>query len=233
MKNITFDPDGDLRLLLRNPVQDAAETSEVGPDENVSEELGNDLSGLVIPEESLNSNDVALKDDEDCSDVVEMLVSSKHMMLASKVFKAMLSNFSEGYTLRSTGKVEQTLPEDDPAAFEILLNIIHGRTRSVPRQVDLPLLARLAITTDKYELWEVVEMFSDVWITHLQDSIPKSFSKDLHLWLLISWVFGKPSEFSHVSKVLQKEASGRIEGVLPDNLPIPPSIIGMGLLIPT
>ena len=38
----------------------------------------------------------------------------KHMMIASRVFKALLSdNFSEGHALRLSGKLKLPLPDDD------------------------------------------------------------------------------------------------------------------------
>jgi hypothetical protein len=61
---------------------------------------------------------------------VHMRVSSRHMILASRSFRDMPGNdnFEEGQTLRSEGKVN-VLPKDDPDAFIVLLNVIHGRTR--------------------------------------------------------------------------------------------------------
>lgn len=81
-----------------------------------------------------------------------MRVSSKHMILASSVFEAMLQpgRFKEEIDLDSNGKAEIPLPDDDSEPFVILLDIIHGRPRKVPRVVNLHLLSGLAVLIDKY-----------------------------------------------------------------------------------
>jgi hypothetical protein len=40
--------------------------------------------------------------------------------------------------LRSEGKVNVPLPGGDPDAFIVLLNVIHGRTREIPKKKNLP-----------------------------------------------------------------------------------------------
>ena len=208
MVDLIFDPDGEVLLHLSRSLEDDQHTPQVDPS--------------------------AIANDSNKDRRVEtlMLVSSRHMMLASRVFKVMLSNtFSEGLALRSAGKLKLPLPDDDPVAFEILLNIIHGHPRSVPRQIDLQLLRRLAITIDKYELQEVVQVFSDAWLNNLKNTLPKSFTPDLLLWLFIFLVLDKPSEFRHASKIIQLESTGRIGEDLLLNLPLPGSIIGIRSLI--
>lgn len=69
-------------------------------------------------------------------------------MLASVVFKAMLQRgFQEGEELRANGNVEILSPDDDPKAFTILIDIVHGRSRKVSRTVSFPLLVNLSIST--------------------------------------------------------------------------------------
>ena len=81
------------------------------------------------------------------------------MTLASSVFKAMLNgHFMEGRLLAEMGMVEVPLPDDDPTAFTILLDIIHGRGSRVPRKLNLTLLTDIAVLVDKYRLHEVVSI---------------------------------------------------------------------------
>ncbi|KAK6442744.1 hypothetical protein LTR95_001027 [Oleoguttula sp. CCFEE 5521] len=77
---------------------------------------------------------------------VEMLVSWKHLSLASKVFARA--------TARTDGKDDRTLPllQDNFAAMEILLN---HQTRRVPRRVDVQVLKQVVGLVDKYEFHEV------------------------------------------------------------------------------
>lgn len=141
---------------------------------------------------------------------IHFLVSSKHMILASPVFKAMPGGyFKEGLLLRASGKLKLPLPDDDPIAFEILLNIIHGHHREVPRYVSLWLLTRLAILVDKYQMLERLKVFSDMWINELQfrGFTPEYFTPDtLSLsWLSISWVFRKTKIFRKVTRILEMD----------------------------
>lgn len=72
-------------------------------------------------------------------------------MLSSPVFKAMFQpGFLEGGLLRSRDQAEVELPDDNPEAFEILMNVLHGRSRQVPDRIGFALLADLAVLADKY-----------------------------------------------------------------------------------
>ncbi len=91
-------------------------------------------------------------------------------MLASPVLKAMLQpgRFREGLQRNATDQLEVDLPDDDQSIMVIVLNIIHGRNRLVPKQADLEMMTKLAILVDKYKMVEVVvESFSDPWINDL------------------------------------------------------------------
>jgi hypothetical protein len=141
-------------LLLCSHPQNDWEISGVDLGEEFGDQLRNEMLRPVILEGSLHSSSTANKDDEGCLEDVHMLVPAQHMMLALKVFKVMLSpNFGKGHTLLLSSKVEVPLPDDDLIALEILPNIVHSHTRSIPRHVELLLLSRVAITTNKYKLW--------------------------------------------------------------------------------
>ncbi|CZR60552.1 uncharacterized protein PAC_10448 [Phialocephala subalpina] len=159
---------------------------------------------------------------------VEMLVSAKHLMLASPVFKAMFKHdFVEGETLRATGKVEVALPDDDTTAMEIVLNIIHGRVRQVPKQLTLDVVTALSIIVDKYRMHEVVELYVELWIAHLKPSMPKYYSQDLYKWLSVAWVFKLPDIFKHISWISAREtyAGGFLTPPPDPSLPIPEPIL--------
>jgi hypothetical protein len=157
-------------------------------------------------------------------------VSSKHLMLASPVFKAMLhNNFQEGQTLRATGTLQLPLPDDDPYALTILLDIIHARTKKVARAVSKDQILQIAILVDKYQLHELMEIYSDEWIRVLQPEVPQTWTQESLDWVCIFWVFGKGQEFKEITKIIQREAPRPISS---DILPIPPAILGMTQFIP-
>jgi hypothetical protein len=107
-----------------------------------------------------------------------LILSSKHMVMASSVFKAMLD-----------GRVEATL-DDDLEAFTILANLIHGKALSIPLKVTLDMLLRLAVLVDKYKLREVTGVVSRLWMDNLLPILPTDYTTAaVMVWLAISWVF--------------------------------------------
>ncbi|ESZ92957.1 hypothetical protein SBOR_6676 [Sclerotinia borealis F-4128] len=212
----TYDPDGDLLLLLtqepkREDTDEGAalgELAEPSPKEDYSEGILSTNAPSVVGEDVL------------------MLVSSKHMSLASPVFKAMLqrNNFPEGRELASAGKVKIPLPDDDPDAFAILMCVIHGRTRSIPRDVDLDVLSRISTLVDKYQLHEVVEIMSDRWISLLEPQLLEVHMDDLLPWLSISWVFEKSDIFKEVTRIAERQSNGKI-GEDRHDIPIPNRVV--------
>jgi hypothetical protein len=127
-----------------------------------------DIENSTIPptDNLLPGNSVQCDDDTPPMDEVQMLVSSKHLMSASTVFKAMLraGAFQEGQTLNSTGRVSIPLPDDNPDAMKVLLDILHHRNRQVPKTVTLSLMTHLTILVDKYQMVEVLEAYQPIWL---------------------------------------------------------------------
>ncbi|KAH0538932.1 hypothetical protein FGG08_004523 [Glutinoglossum americanum] len=203
--NNELDPDGDLILVL------------VGHDEGLHTNGLSDETALgenVTMERSVQNEKIRFR------------VSSKHLCLASPVFRVMLQGkFKEAAVLLSTGTVEIPLEDDNPAAFLILLNIIHGYTRKVPRKITLDLLTQIAILLDKYNCREVVEAFSERWIDQLRGDVPRSLTNTLLLWLCIAWIFEEPAEFRAITQIAERESPGVIEGDQVNSLPIPSSVL--------
>ena len=150
--------------------------------------------------------------------------STRHLILASAVFKRLFHvSFKEGCQLSSQGYTELLLPDDDPAALLVLLQLIHSHIRKVPRTVDLRTFTETAILVDKYELLETTELVADHWFQALANDIPSTLNENLLPWICISSVFKKPEIFKKVTKVAQLESEGRLEV---DYLPIPQSALG-------
>ncbi|CZR60555.1 uncharacterized protein PAC_10451 [Phialocephala subalpina] len=204
---VNFDPMGNLTFILQNRIKEKEPRR-----------------GSILSYKSY------VKDRGDPQ--IYMRVSSKLIMKASPVFKTMLKyTFLEGATLKKFGKVSVPLPDDDPVPFAVLMNIIHGRSRwqHVPRQVDLLFLTRLAMLVEKYMLREACENFIADWFEGIRLDIPQSFTPDLIHWLCISWVFRRPDEFNHVTRILERESNGldldTYSRDLKADLPIPQRVI--------
>lgn len=177
---------------------------------------------------------------------VHLRVSSRHLALASTIFCGMLdSGCKEASMLQMNGSVVIPLPEDDPDALIILLDIIHGKTRRVPHYLGFGQLIKLASLIDYYQILEAVDMWFDVWLFDFDFEIGDSCQEPgkyvhgiamKHLWL--SWVFRKSNEFSTITRALQhlgevdaewEEVYGvdsELEQEEADKLPIPQTILG-------
>lgn len=155
---------------------------------------------------------------------VRIRVSSRHLALASPVFKNMFSgNWTEGYEIRYKGNTDIVMDMWDFDATLIIMNIIHGYAPRVPRKVDLDTLAKVAVIVDYYQCHAVVEVFADMWVNYLKVDMPKSFGKMVLQWICISWVFRKPAEFLAATRVALVESPGVVQSY---GLPIPYRIIG-------
>ncbi|KAK2782701.1 hypothetical protein FQN53_009625 [Emmonsiellopsis sp. PD_33] len=232
-----LDPDGDVMLILR----DYDVTSFAVWDEEVEAQLPSFTPGKSRPEwcppaekigngesSSLANNGDAADAQADDPPEVRMLVSSCHLILASTYFKSMLhGNFSEGIKFHSSSANSPSYhqiitTEWDPSAMLILMNIVHGRTRNVPRSVDLQMLTKIAVLVDYYDCAEVVEVFSDMWVEKLRDSVPKAYCRELAMWMWVAFAFRKGDVFREVTTVAMMESRGAMQMM---GLPMPESVI--------
>lgn len=239
VETLIFDPDGDLLLVMNDSIENNNSIEEDEASDGATiEQTTTQLSQLSLPDifdsTSLSNleGDPAEQSPHDTEPSkgkkeIHMLVSSKHLMLASPVFKAMLqhSNFKEGDTLRSSGQVKVPLPDDEPAALKILLDIVHGKVRQVPRQVSLKTMTELSVLVDKYQMLEVVEIYVEIWMNTLKTSVPIFFTADLLSWLSISWVFGLADIFKQISRIAMR-GSTELFGAHESHLPIPQPVFG-------
>lgn len=150
-----------------------------------------------------------------------MLACAKTLGLASEVFRKMLQgSFREGATLKSTGNVRIPLPDDDPQALTILLDIVHHRPRRVPRTVAQGVLVQLARLIDKYCLHEAVELFSPQWI----DSFVPIRDRTYYYaeLMAIYCCFGRRTEFKTITHEVTRMSSKCFDAA---GLPIPAEYI--------
>ncbi|KAF2432099.1 hypothetical protein EJ08DRAFT_659444 [Tothia fuscella] len=80
---------------------------------------------------------------------------------------------------------EVSFPEDSPAAFEIIVRIIHGQFASLPDSLDHTTLVGLAPLTDKYDLLETVRPFIPTFTSSVTRSWPRPEET-----LFTAWTFG-------------------------------------------
>jgi hypothetical protein len=187
------------------------------------DEQSHSFAATGLYSESLDETSSMMSESEQPG--VRMRVSSSHLILASPYFKRMLrGDWKEACTLRAEGRLTIYVEEDwDPDALLILMNIIHGHTRKVTRTVSLEMLAKLAVLVDYYQCPEVVEVFSEMWINQLKGTLPETYSRDLILWICISWVFHQSYEFEVTTGIALMQSEGPMQTL---RLPIPKIIVG-------
>lgn len=100
------------------------------------------------------------------------------------------------------GSIVITIPDDDPDTFEIILKVVHGLTRKVPRIVDSNMNVETATLVDYYQMHEAVEYFSDTWILqyHGPNRLPSYGNTLSQLWA--SWVFQDRKAFKWATRRL-------------------------------
>ncbi|KAG9508093.1 hypothetical protein J7337_001653 [Fusarium musae] len=155
-------------------------------------------------------------------DEVHMRVSSRHLNLASRVFRTLSQGLwaeASSTSLHFGNPLRQITAVDwDAVALAIVLDIIHGRHGNVPRVVDLRLMTHIATIVDFYECHEVVKIFSETWYKNMSTEFEDEYSHETLLWLSVSWVLPNQEVFDRAAQAILKHMDGR--QLSADNLPL-------------
>lgn len=112
----------------------------------------------------------------------------------------------------------------DAEALLIVLNIIHGRNNHAPKTISLEMLCKVSVLVDYYHVHEAVRFPSLLWVDGLRSSVPKTYNRDLILWLCVSWIFQDDEIFKSVTRVAIRESTESVSAL---ELPIAEAVIGM------
>ncbi|EGU78758.1 hypothetical protein FOXB_10731 [Fusarium oxysporum f. sp. conglutinans Fo5176] len=163
---------------------------------------------------------------------LEFRVSTKHLCIASPVFRKMIQgNFQESQP-KDKGLFEIRTSSWNTQALLVLLDIIHGHHRQVPRDLDLDTIAQIGFLVDYYDCLEIVEVFFDLWQAHLSDwwkygriyfdiSSIHPFGESQLLMLFIDLTFRNQVVFKNLTISAILTTSGHIK----THLPIPSQIL--------
>lgn len=154
-------------------------------------------------------------------------LSSRHLILASPVFRAELTGGWKEGIVSDNGDRHLLLEGFDPKALEIVLDVIHGRYRRIPKTISLETLVGVATIAHYYGVHEPLQLLAPIWIDHLSEHLPQNMEpKNLVLqWILILWVFADADRFTQVTQVAMRHAIGELKNK--NLLPIPFQILGM------
>ncbi|KAI1486584.1 hypothetical protein F5X96DRAFT_654325 [Biscogniauxia mediterranea] len=229
-----LDPNGDLLIIVTastdafaawdGPQHDTTSASEEEKDRDNGDE--EDRVNEAMKEKGVASN-IDDNDRNTPNNNLRMKASSSHLALASQRFGRMLKNAWPDLAVihEEDGLRHWETEAVDLAAFEIVMDIIHGQNRRVPRAVDLEMLAKVAVIVDDLQCREAVEIFADMWLSKLEESAPPqglSYSRDLVLWIFIASVFSYDEIFKSCTYTAIMETTGPISSL---ELPIRGKII--------
>lgn len=196
-KRVEIDPSGEtLVILTRN----------------------NDSHGHSVSTQIGSSDSLGVQTD------LYFLCSKKHLALASRrADKIFASGFKEAIPDESDGlyhwKFEAVF---DSEAFEIVLKIIHGKNRDIPRVVTLELLAGISAVVDDLECHDALWFFAKGWLFSHKACAPTWMNKELAQLILISFVFDDAVLFETSTHTAITCNTGLVPTF---NLPIRPKIV--------
>ncbi|KAI9375104.1 hypothetical protein BJX61DRAFT_540129 [Aspergillus egyptiacus] len=201
-----LDPDGDVIFVLRGVPRSLALLFHC---KDIYPTL---LSSMIEVLQCHTTFDDAENPPETDSHTLRIRGSSKHFALASAPFREVLrSNPSTEYHMDS-----------HTITFMLLLMMVHGQTRIVPRTASLTTLTSLAYLVEVFQCGEAVSIYSDLWIEALRPAVPDHLNNDAMSWLYVAWVFNKPDIFQQMSKLLITESTSPVNA---GGLPVPREII--------
>ncbi|KAK8188431.1 uncharacterized protein BKA78DRAFT_355147 [Phyllosticta capitalensis] len=156
------------------------------------------------------------------------IVSSKAMSLACDAWNSMLNGSFRESQKPCSGHREIELPDDDPEALAIILNIAHLRFNSVPKTIEFSLLKKVTILTDKYDATHLLVPWYSGWLASVGPGPDRPKSElhpvfdhwpnivsgpaklkwspehNLEDWLWILWELGQEERFESLALSLVK-----------------------------
>lgn len=246
-----IDPGGDIELVLQDPdshkivpIINNKETKDCAYSKSNSDCDGNfanpSLAGRYAIFNKLNDAGAVESDTSETATSspgsdkaveVRMRVSSRHLILASRTFRAMLEgpwieNLNSDINPASGPRQIRTSGWN-AAALAIVLDAIHGRHRDIPKKVNIGLFTRIASIVDYYDCHESLHLLSDVWMARSRKfrEIHVSYCETSLLWLYVAWVFSEKSLTYNISDRLLIESKG-LSFIHLEDLPLGP-VLGL------
>ncbi|GFF41309.1 hypothetical protein IFM58399_06219 [Aspergillus lentulus] len=156
--------------------------------------------------------------------LVRYRASSKHLSLASQYFeKRLKKEWGEGEELQKIGSVAMLLPNTDPEAFSILLDLMHCRTQEVPTVVTFDELVELAVQVNYFKCHGALGLYPARWIEHLKAKRPNAYCDEIIKWIFVSGVFNDCELYASVTCLAIRQSKDIINTL---DLPIPLSVTG-------
>jgi hypothetical protein len=201
-----IDEDGDTLLVLKDPFEqlNSWETSDIDYTSDPEP-----ASGTQRAKATRRGPQRAAK----ATQQVHFQVSSSQLKNASKYFRNMLSGgFSESIVSPHDGKYHITVEGFNTKALEHVMNIIHVKTKRLPKTMDLELLAHIAVLIDYYDMKDAVSFHADVWTKAVaRRRFPTTYCRDVVLRTFVARIFGDKRNFIRGAQVIMRDSEGTIQ----------------------
>jgi hypothetical protein len=222
MKSISYDidPGGDIDLILKKPNKQnivPEDTTQTVDGKRINPKFPNSpcfgryqVFSELYPDGENETPDFEVE--------VHMRVSSRHLILASRIFRAMLEgHWKEGTP--SSGPIRQISAEDwDAVALAIVLDAIHCRHHDIPTTMQIGLLARIATIVDYYQCREAMRFHYEAWAHRGVKNSGRDNNANV-LRLYVSWVFHDENEFETATELVLRRGTG-MSGFNTHELPV-------------
>ncbi|WKT52619.1 hypothetical protein QSH57_003133 [Fusarium oxysporum f. sp. vasinfectum] len=197
---VAIDPNGDTLVIL-------ATKQDPPPSKEPTEPAGTTESPIFIEK--------------------HFLCSQKHLTLASRRASKLFSSAFKEASKQDDGLYHWNFGDVfDVQAFEVVLKIIHGKPRGVPKIAELDLLSKIASIVDDLECYDALSFCTDIWLwSHgAFCKLPETMDKTLAQLILVSFVFANKDIFQ---RCIQRAARYTCEGMPTFDLPIRADIPSM------
>ncbi|KAF4338700.1 hypothetical protein FBEOM_7406 [Fusarium beomiforme] len=207
MGSISYEIDagGNMELVLKNP-----NSQQTVPVISPSKDGKGTIQDETFKNSQLGGRYAPFHGQKAISEV-RFRVSSRHLILASRTFRSMLEGpWTEATSTSPTNNsVRQIIASDwDAISLAIVLDIIHGRHKEVPRVINLRTLTNIATMAEYYRCLEVVEIFGDRWFNILLGEPTQKYSGETLMWLYVSWIFSKRKILANVTETILEHMDG-------------------------
>ncbi|KAM0210946.1 hypothetical protein ACHAPA_004766 [Fusarium lateritium] len=143
------------------------------------------------------------------------ICSKKHLTLASprarKIFSSSFKEATKEDDSFHHWKFDATF---DDKAFDLVLKVIHGKTRDIPRYIDRDLLTAVASVTDDLQCHDALNYHGYGWVSSSSGlfglSVPQEMSKTLVQLVLTSFVFEHEGIFENSTKAAIRFNNGSV-----------------------
>ncbi|KAK3938711.1 hypothetical protein QBC46DRAFT_264893 [Diplogelasinospora grovesii] len=214
MCDYIMDPSGDVILTLNNPNAPIAASVLFNEDKPQVRGPGGDWEPPPQPSRSWTFR-----------------LSSRHLIVASPVFKAALSGgvWKEGIASSDgdgSGAFFRIDTRDwDVDALVLVMSVIHGRNWRVPLEISFKTLVNVALVVDYYQVAEALRLASSLWMYRPLKS-PESLGSEALLWVCVGWAFRDDAVFNHATRAVVFTSLRDIDDAGTLQLPIPSAVIG-------